>query len=117
MSARTIMRVVAQYYGITTYALTSKLRGSERAKARHVAMYLVRLLIKSSYPQIGRDFGGFDHTSVIHAFRRIKDEREQCAVLCADIENLLALISKLQYEPTCPHCGEVIPRATVEVAA
>ena len=58
--------VVAEYYNISPNELSSKVRTSKIAMARHIAMYLCRTLLTSSLSQIGNEFGGRDHTTVIN---------------------------------------------------
>lgn len=67
-----IERVVADYYKLKSALLRSKKRNKEIAHARHVAMYLARTLTNASLPQIGKNFGDRDHTSVLHACNKIK---------------------------------------------
>lgn len=67
-----IERVVADHYRLKGALLRSKKRNKDVAHARHVAMYLARTLTPASLPQIGKNFGGRDHTSVLHAYNKIK---------------------------------------------
>jgi chromosomal replication initiator protein len=67
-----IERVVADHYKLKSTLLRSKKRNKEIAHARHIAMYLARTLTNASLPQIGKDFGDRDHTSVLHACNKIK---------------------------------------------
>lgn len=67
-----IERVVADHYKLKSALLRSKKRNKEIAHARHIAMYLARTLTNASLPQIGKDFGDRDHTSVLHACNKIK---------------------------------------------
>ncbi len=69
-----IMRAVSEECGVTTEDLCKKNRTKELAHARQVAMYLARELTKSSLPKIGDSFGGRDHTTVMYACDRIKEE-------------------------------------------
>jgi len=57
--------------------LTSSSRKKEIVKPRHVAMYLLREELKSSFPFIGRKLGGKDHTTAIHAYKKISNEIDQ----------------------------------------
>jgi chromosomal replication initiator protein len=65
-------RVVAEHYKLKSALLRSTKRTKEIAHARHIAMYLARTLTNASLPQIGKDFGDRDHTSVLHACNKIK---------------------------------------------
>jgi chromosomal replication initiator protein len=67
-----IERIVADHYKLKGTLLRSKKRNKEIAHARHVAMYLARTLTNASLPQIGKNFGDRDHTSVLHACNKIK---------------------------------------------
>ena len=66
--------VVAEYYNISPNELSSKVRTSKIAMARHIAMYLCRTLLTSSLSQIGNEFGGRDHSTVIHSVDKIDKE-------------------------------------------
>ena len=67
-----IMDAVARRFGFTIEELTGKSRRRPLVTARQVAMYLFRNLTDLSYPAIAREFGGRDHTTVIHAFEKVK---------------------------------------------
>jgi chromosomal replication initiator protein len=67
-----IKKTVAQYYNIRVVDLDSKKRTRTLARPRQVAMALAKELTNHSYPEIGKDFGGRDHTTVLHACRTIK---------------------------------------------
>jgi chromosomal replication initiator protein len=67
-----ILATVADHFGIETYDLTGRCRTKAMARARHVAMCLVRDSTDLSYPEIGRLFGGRDHTTVIYACRKVE---------------------------------------------
>ena len=67
-----ILSVVADHYKIGVRDLTGKRRNKDIVTARQVAMYLCRELIGSSYPQLGRVFGGKDHSTVMHSVNKIK---------------------------------------------
>jgi hypothetical protein len=66
-----IQMTVAKHYGFTCMDMRSKRRTAALAKARHVAMYVVKSVTPRSLPEIGYYFGGRDHTTVLHAVRRI----------------------------------------------
>jgi chromosomal replication initiator protein len=69
---RTTQEVVAKEYGLRRGHLLSESRVARIARARQVAMYLVRTLWLFSLPEIGRNFGNRDHTTVLHAVRKIE---------------------------------------------
>lgn len=62
---------VCEYYGITPAQLKDRGREGETVRARQIGMYVARKLTDRSRPQIGREFGGFDNSTVIHAERKV----------------------------------------------
>ena len=62
---RKIIKVVADYYGLTRQQVTSKTRTKNIANARHISIYLCRKLLDISYIKIGEEFGGRDHSTII----------------------------------------------------
>lgn len=68
-----IKKMVAEYFHIDREDLNAKIRTKEIALARQIAMHLSRELTNSSLPKIGEDFGGRDHTTVMHACDKIKE--------------------------------------------
>lgn len=72
LSIDLIKKVAAEYYSIRIDDMSAKIRTKEIAIARQVAMYLARELTGSSFPKIGEEFGGRDHTTVLHACEKIK---------------------------------------------
>jgi chromosomal replication initiator protein len=83
-----IQRHVAEYFNVRLSDLLSARRAQAIARPRQVAMYLSKQLTSRSLPEIGRKFGGRDHTTVMHAVRRIEELREVDSGLDQDIENL-----------------------------
>ncbi|AZR74303.1 chromosomal replication initiation protein DnaA [Anoxybacter fermentans] len=77
ISIRLIQEVVTEYYGLKLKDMTSKSRIQSIAFPRQVAMYLSRELTDASLPQIGEEFGGRDHTTVIHAHNKIAEKIEK----------------------------------------
>ena len=73
ISAGQIMAVSANYFGVSLDDLTGASRSRELVYARQVAMYLCRELTDLSLPKIGQHFGGRDHTTVMHAERKVRD--------------------------------------------
>ena len=81
---------VAQYYGLTIDDLQQRRRTKEIAHARQVAMYICKEYIPDiSYALIGQNFGGKDHSTVIHAFSKISDEIRQKRDLKEKIEHIV----------------------------
>lgn len=69
-----IQKVVAQYYGTDLAEMISKKRNKQLVHPRHIAMYLSRKMTDASFPQIGDQFGGRDHTTVMHAIEKLEKE-------------------------------------------
>jgi chromosomal replication initiator protein len=89
VSLDNIQRTVAEYYKIKLAELMSKRRSRSVARPRQVAMALAKELTNHSLPEIGDSFGGRDHTTVLHACRKIKEMREIDADIREDYQNLL----------------------------
>ncbi len=88
VSIDNIQRVVAEYYKIKISDVLSKRRSRSVARPRQVAMSLAKELTNHSLPEIGDAFGGRDHTTVLHACRKIKELQEQDADMREDLKNL-----------------------------
>ncbi len=84
-----IQRVVGEYYKIKMNDMLSKRRSRSVARPRQVAMALAKELTNHSLPEIGEAFGGRDHTTVLHACRKIKELQEENAEIREDMKNLL----------------------------
>jgi len=93
VSIDNIQRVVAEYYKIKISDLHSKRRSRSVARPRQVAMYLAKDLTNHSLPEIGETFGGRDHTTVLHACRKIKELLESDADIKEDVKNLLRTLT------------------------
>lgn len=89
VSLDNIKRTVAEYYKIKVADLMSKRRSRSIARPRQVAMALAKELTNYSLPEIGDAFGGRDHTTVLHACRKIKELRETSSDIREDYKNLL----------------------------
>lgn len=87
-----IQKVVANHYHLTQQDLLSKRRSRVVARPRQVGMWLARQLTKRSLPDIGLRFGGRDHTTVIHAVRRINSLRAEDPRVHEDCERLIDLL-------------------------
>jgi chromosomal replication initiator protein len=83
-----IQRTVCQFYRVDRTEMSSK-RRARAVVPRQVAMYLAKVLTPRSYPEIGRKFGGRDHSTVIHAVRLIEDLRTRDADMDGDVRSLL----------------------------
>ena len=84
-----IQRTVAEYYKIKMADILSKRRSRSVARPRQVAMALAKELTSHSLPEIGDSFGGRDHTTVLHACRRIRELAETSTDIREDYKNLL----------------------------
>lgn len=84
-----IQKVVCEYYKIKMNDMVSKRRSRSVARPRQVAMALAKELTNHSLPEIGEAFGGRDHTTVLHACRKIKELQEETADIREDMKNLL----------------------------
>jgi chromosomal replication initiator protein len=87
-----IQRKVADYYRLKLTDLLSARRAREVARPRQVAMYLAKKLTPRSLPEIGRRFGGRDHTTVMHAVKRIDELRASDREIDADVAHLTRLL-------------------------
>ena len=76
ISVENIQKTVADYYKIKVADMYSKKRPASIARPRQIAMYLAKELTQKSLPEIGELFGGRDHTTVLHAVRKIAGERQ-----------------------------------------
>ena len=81
ISVENIQKTVADYYKIKIADMYSKKRPANIARPRQIAMYLAKELTQKSLPEIGELFGGRDHTTVLHAVRKIGGERQQLTEL------------------------------------
>ncbi len=93
VSVDNIQRTVAEYYKIKISDLLSKRRSRSVARPRQVAMALSKELTNHSLPEIGDAFGGRDHTTVLHACRKIAELREADADIREDYKNLLRTLT------------------------
>jgi chromosomal replication initiator protein len=87
-----IQKRVAEHYGIRIADMQSARRARAVARPRQVAMYLAKQLTPRSLPEIGRKFGGRDHTTVMYAIRKIEDLRAIDPSLNEDVETLRRLL-------------------------
>lgn len=87
-----ILRQVSEYYNLRLSELLSERRARDIARPRQVAMYLAKQMTSRSLPEIGRKCGGRDHTTVMHAVRKIEDLRQTDSVIEDDINRLSRLL-------------------------
>lgn len=88
ITAATIMAATAEYFGVTIDDLCGSSRSRVLVNARQVAMYLCRELTDLSLPKIGQSFGGRDHTTVMHADRKIRQQMAERRTLYNQIAEL-----------------------------
>jgi chromosomal replication initiator protein len=88
-----IQQAVSRYYKVKTSDLTGKRRLQAITRPRQLAMFLAKSLTSKSLPEIGRAFGGRDHTTVLHACQKISALLETDADLKIDYDNLVSLLS------------------------
>jgi chromosomal replication initiator protein len=89
-----IQRIVARHYNVSRQELVSNRRTRVIVKPRQIAMYLSKTLTPRSFPEIGRRFGGRDHTTVLHAVRKIEELIAGDTKLSHEIELLKRLINE-----------------------
>ena len=93
VTVENIQKIVAEYYRIKLSDLLSKRRSRSVARPRQVAMALAKELTSHSLPEIGEAFGGKDHTTVLHACRKVKELKESDRGMEEDYANLLRTLS------------------------
>ncbi len=92
VSIEEIQKKVAEHFNIKLADMTSAKRMRSLARPRQIAMYLAKVMTSASLPEIGRKFGGRDHTTVIHAFKTIEKLRTQDLSLTEDIDLLRRML-------------------------
>ena len=88
-----IQKTVADYYKVKVSDILSKRRSRSIARPRQLAMALSKELTNRSLPEIGNAFGGRDHTTVLHACRKIEQLREESHDIKEDYKNLIRTLS------------------------
>ena len=88
-----IQRVVSEYYKVKLSELLSKRRSRSIARPRQVAMALAKELTSHSLPEIGEAFGGRDHTTVLHACRKVKELQETSREISDDVKQLMRTLT------------------------
>jgi chromosomal replication initiator protein len=89
ITPETILRTTADYFGYTVEELIGRSRTRPLTAARHVGMYLFRELTDLSFPNIAKEFGGRDHTTVIHAVDRIKTQMKERRQVFQQVQELI----------------------------
>ncbi len=93
VSVENIQKTTAEYYNIKLSDLMSKRRSRSVARPRQMAMFLAKELTNFSLPEIGDSFGGRDHTTVIHACKKIKELRDSNLDIEEDYRKLLRVLT------------------------
>lgn len=93
ISIDNIQRTVAEYFNIKMADMLSKRRNRSIARPRQIAMALAKELTNHSLPEVGDAFGGRDHTTVLHACRKIEELRGTTADVAEDYKNLTRLLA------------------------
>jgi chromosomal replication initiator protein len=94
ITAPTIMAVTAEYFDLTIEDLCGPAKTKALAQARQIAMYLCRELTDLSLPRIGQTFGGRDHTTVMHADKKIRNEIAQRRKTFEQVQELTARVKQ-----------------------
>ena len=89
-----IQKVVATHYNVSKHDLLSARRTRAIVRPRQIAMYLAKTMTPRSFPEIGKRFGGRDHTTVLHAVRKVEELAAADEVLAQEIELLKRLIQE-----------------------
>ncbi|HEY4506442.1 MAG TPA: chromosomal replication initiator protein DnaA [Candidatus Paceibacterota bacterium] len=87
-----VIKTIANFYNIEETELYEKTRKKEVVKPRQVVMYILREDFNTSYPYIGQKLGGRDHTTVIHAYEKIKRDLAVDSVLAQELEQIKILL-------------------------
>ena len=94
MKIEDIQKLVASHYNVSRADILSSRRTANVVRPRQIAMYLAKTLTLRSLPEIGRRFGGRDHTTVLHAVRKIESLVGNDNVLAEEIELLKRLLQE-----------------------
>jgi chromosomal replication initiator protein len=87
-----IQKKVAEHFNIRMADMHSARRARAIARPRQVAMYLAKQLTSRSLPEIGRKFGGRDHTTVMHAVKKVEELRQSDVTFCEDVDLLRRML-------------------------
>ncbi|MCI1245207.1 MAG: chromosomal replication initiator protein DnaA [Bacilli bacterium] len=88
LSIGRIINTVADYYNLAPYTITGRIRTSQIALARHIAMYLVRTMLDVTYTKIGQAFGGKDHATVMNGVEKVDNSLKNDRRLQATVSEL-----------------------------
>lgn len=93
VSVAEIVKIIAHFYNIDPQLMYDKTRRKEVVHSRQVIMYVLREDFNISYPLIGKEMGGRDHTTVIHSHLKVRDELEKDTILAREVEQIRAMLS------------------------
>lgn len=88
-----IKEVVANYYNISLEDLVSKKKTKNIAYPRQIAMYIGRKLTDLSLPKLGEEFGGRDHSTVLHACNKVDDDMENSQEIKKNVDDLISMLN------------------------
>ena len=92
VTGKDIIESVSKYFDVETKDLTGKCRKKELVYPRQIIMFLMRREINTSYPTIGQEIGGRDHTTAMHAFNKITKEMDESERVKQDLESIKQLL-------------------------
>lgn len=92
ISIKDVLHIIANFYNIEEKILCEKTRRKEVVKPRQIIMYILREDFNISYPYIGQKLGGRDHTTVMHAYEKIKEEVKNNNLLTQEVEQIRSLL-------------------------
>lgn len=87
-SIDTVLSLIGEYFGLNVADLIGKKRNKELVYPRHITMYMLREEMSLSFPEIGREMGGKDHTTVMHGYNKISNEMANSATIQSDLSRL-----------------------------
>ncbi|HHZ02410.1 MAG TPA: chromosomal replication initiator protein DnaA [Tissierellia bacterium] len=93
VSINDIKEIVANYYNLSVEDLVSKKKTKNIAYPRQLAMYISRKLTDLSLPKIGEEFGGRDHSTVLHAYNKIEEEMENSQEVKKNVDDLISMLN------------------------
>ena len=100
-----ILRIVSRHYKVPRNDLLSSRRSRDVVRPRQIAMYLAKSLTSRSLPEIGRRFGGRDHTTVLHSVRKVEQMMKDDGDLCQEIELLKRMLERRPQPSSCAGMG------------
>ena len=107
---KVIQHTVCKFYDLTMLELRSERRTANIVRPRQIAMYLTAAMTTYSLPDIGRRFGGFDHTTVLHARNKIKFLIETYPEIAAEVEEITTRVSLIREQRKNDHDRKNIER-------